>query len=147
MKLRTQSHTCFSTKDGNHQENGFVIPIFSEFDAFVDENHFPKQVYLTVCKPGTRKGPHLHMKRWGYFTCIRGNVRIVARLGTEYVSECTGEDFQYQTIEVPAGTPAVIENIGKVDAYVINTPSPAWHKDDQDENPVTDWHEPQKEKY
>jgi dTDP-4-dehydrorhamnose 3,5-epimerase-like enzyme len=139
VKLRTQAHPCIVTKGGDNKENGFLIPVYNTHDGFVAEAHEPKQVYLTVCKPGTGKGPHLHFKRWGYFTCIKGNIRIVARLGDDYVVEHSGEDHEFRTIEIPGGVAALIENISDCDAYVLNTPSPAWHKDDQDEHPVNDW--------
>jgi len=77
------------------------------------------------------------MKRWGYFTCIRGNARVVAKIDGEYSVAYTGEDHAFQTIEVPAGIPNCLENVGDVDAYIINTPSPAWHVDDQDDHVVT----------
>jgi dTDP-4-dehydrorhamnose 3,5-epimerase-like enzyme len=139
MKLRVISHNRFSTKDSGGQANGFLVPIYNVHDGFIPEERHPKQVYLTVCSPGTHKGPHLHMKRWGYFTCIRGNARVVARLDGTYVEAYTGEDHQYQTIEVPPGVPNMIENVGEGDAYIINTPSPAWHVDDQDDHAVTEW--------
>jgi dTDP-4-dehydrorhamnose 3,5-epimerase-like enzyme len=142
MKLRTIPHPRISTKDSAGQVNGFLIPVYNVHEGFLQDGREPKQVYLTVCAPGTQKGPHLHLKRWGYFTCIRGNARVVARLGEEYVVAYTGQDHQFQTIEVPAGVPAVLENVGDEDAYIINTPSPAWRADDQDEHPVTGWNPP-----
>jgi mannose-6-phosphate isomerase-like protein (cupin superfamily) len=142
MKLRVIPHNRILTKGSDGQFNGFLVPIYNVHDGFIPEARQPKQVYLTVCSPGARKGPHLHFKRWGYFTCIRGNARVVARLGDQYVSEYTGEAHAFQTIEVPAGVPAMLENVGDVDAYVINTPAPAWHVDDQDEQTVADWNAP-----
>jgi len=138
-KLRVFPHKRFETKGSDGQANGFLVPIFNVHDGWIPAERQPQQVYLTVCAPGTRKGPHLHMKRWGHFTCIRGNARVVAKLGDEYVIEYIGEAHQYQTVEVPAGVPNMLENVGDVDAYIINTPSPAWHVDDQDDHPVTDW--------
>ena len=35
-------------------------------DNFHDVDKEPKQVYLTVVKPGTIKGPHLHFIRTGF---------------------------------------------------------------------------------
>ena len=82
------------------------------------------------------------MKRWGYFTCIQGNARVIAKLPEGYAVAYTGEDHGFQTIEVPAGTPSMLEALGDKDAYVLNMPSPAWHVDDQDDHPVTDWDPP-----
>src|SRR5262245_34986458 len=120
MPLRVFPHRRIPTRAADGGDNGFLLEIYNEHDRFLPEGRAPRQVYLTVCRPGRQKGPHLHMARWGYFTCISGNARIVAKLGTEYVAEYTGEGHGFQTIEVPAGVPAMIENVGDVDAYVIN---------------------------
>jgi dTDP-4-dehydrorhamnose 3,5-epimerase-like enzyme len=143
LTLRVIAHPRIVTRGPGSEVNGFLIPLYNRYEGFVPQDRQPEQVYLTVCQPGAQKGPHLHMKRWGYFTCIRGNVRIVARLGGEYAIAYTGVDHGYQTVEVPAGVPALIENIGSEDAYVINTPSPAWRPDDQDDHPVTGWSPPE----
>jgi dTDP-4-dehydrorhamnose 3,5-epimerase len=138
-RLRTVAHPRITTRNRDGTDNGFLVPIYNVHDRFVDERHHPEQVYLTVCKPGEQKGPHLHLRRWGYFTCIKGDVRIVARVNGSYVSEFSGENHEFRTIEVPAGVAATIQNIGLEDAYVLNTPSPAWRRDDQDEHDVKGW--------
>jgi len=135
--IRTATHPRIVTRDAKGTTNGFLVPVFNAHDEFVAPEQHPQQVYLTVVAPGTVKGPHLHMKRWGLFTCIRGNVKIVARSHTGYEEFLTGEDHDFCTIQVPAGVPAALQNIGLVDAYLLNMPSPAWHVDDQDEHPVT----------
>lgn len=137
MSLKTAEHPRIVTKDAEGEENGFLVPIVNVHDAFPDSAQWPKQVYLTVVAPGKVKGPHLHMKRWGLFTCIQGNAKIVVRLDDGYEEYLTGVDHKFRTIQVPAGVPAALQNIGDVDAYILNMPSPAWHVDDQDEHPVT----------
>ena len=139
MALKIQKHPKIVTKDKNKQENGFLIPIFNIHDKFIDPDHIPKQIYLTVVSPGTVKGPHLHMKRWGCFTCIRGNVKVVVRKDGKYEEYYSGEKYEFASIEIPAGTSAAIQNIGDIDAYVLNMPCPAWHVDDQDDHPVEGW--------
>jgi dTDP-4-dehydrorhamnose 3,5-epimerase-like enzyme len=136
MALRVQKHSRFTTKDDDGHPNGFLIPIFNIHDDFVSPENKPQQVYLTVCEAGKVKGPHLHLKRCGFFTCVRGNIRVVARTPSGYEEYFSGEDYEFATVEVPAGIPSAIQNIGGEPAYVINTPSPAWHVDDQDEHKV-----------
>ena len=137
MSLRIQKHPKHSTKDRKGKPNGSLIPIYNMHDGFVAPENYPKQVYLTICDVGAVKGPHLHKKRWGLFTCIRGNVRIVARTDHGYEEYFSGEDYGFATIEVPAGVPSAIHNIGDEPAYVLNMPSPAWRMDDQDDHDVT----------
>lgn len=121
------------TKNLKDDVNGFVVPIINVHDKFVHDEQWPKQVYLTVATPKDIKGPHLHKKRWGLFTCIKGNIKIVIRINDKYEEHFSGEDYSFQTIQVPAGIPAALVNIGEEDAYILNMPSPSWHPDDLDE--------------
>jgi dTDP-4-dehydrorhamnose 3,5-epimerase len=136
MSLRVQKHQKILSKNLNGNNNGFLIPIYNQHDGFVEKNNSPKQVYVTVCDVGEIKGPHLHKKRWGFFTCIQGNIRVIVKTEKGYEEYYSGEDYEFTTIEVPPGTPAAIQNIADKPSYVVNTPSPAWHVDDQDEHPV-----------
>jgi dTDP-4-dehydrorhamnose 3,5-epimerase-like enzyme len=137
MALQTREHPKFTTKDPRGDVNGWLVPIINVHDNFPDSGQWPKQVYVTVVAPGKVKGPHLHMKRWGLFTCIVGNVKIVVKTDKGYEEYFSGTEHEFRTIQVPAGIAAALQNIGDVDAYVLNMPSPAWHVDDQDEHPVS----------
>ena len=123
----------YITTNRSGKPNGFVVPIINVHDQFVDEERWPKQIYLTVVTPKEVKGPHLHYKRWGLFTCIKGNIKIVIRIEGEYQEYFSGEDFEFQTVQVPSGIPAALVNIGDENAYILNMPSPSWHPDDIDE--------------
>ena len=116
------------------RKNGFLVPIFNENDNFLNNNDYLKQVYLTVVKPNNIKGPHLHYKRNGLFTCIKGNIRIVTKENNEYKIFFSGEDYNYNSILIPKGIPAALQNISDIDAMVINLPSPGWTKEMQDEH-------------
>ena len=137
MPLLVQHHPKIITKNKEGRSNGWLVPIFNVHDGLIDDAQHPRQVYLTVIAPREIKGPHLHLKRWGLFTCIRGNAKIVVRTEKGYEEYLTGEDCEFATIQVPAGVPAALQNIGDKEAYMLNMPSPAWHVDDQDEHPVT----------
>lgn len=132
-KIRIKKNNKIITKNRFGKENGFLIPIINIHDQFVEESQWPKQIYCTTVAPNEVKGPHLHKKRWGLFTCIKGNAKIVARINGQYEEYFTGEDYDYATIQVPASVPNALINIGNCDAYIINMPSPAWHVDDQDD--------------
>lgn len=132
-----QTHPRIITKDKDGRPNGFLVPIFNVNDNVIKPEQHPQQVYLTVVAPGKVKGPHLHLKRWGLFTCIRGNAKVVVRTDSGYEEYFTGEDYEFRTIQVPAGMPSALQNIGGADAYFLNMPSPAWRADDQDEHPVS----------
>jgi dTDP-4-dehydrorhamnose 3,5-epimerase len=136
-KIRVKKNQKIITKNKEGKPNGFLVPIFNVHDKFVDEEQYPKQVYLTVAAPGEVKGPHLHLKRWGLFTCIRGNIKIVVRTENGYEEYFSGEDYDFATVQVPAGIPVALQNIGDQDAYILNMPSPAWHESDQDDHSVS----------
>lgn len=135
--IKTKKNPKFVTKNLSEQPNGFLVPILNVHEEFLDEKQWPKQVYLTVAAPGEIKGPHLHKKRWGLFTCIKGDLKIVVRIDGKYEEYFSGENHEFQTVQVPAGIPAALVNIGKEDAYILNMPAPSWHKDDVDEWEVT----------
>jgi hypothetical protein len=79
------------------------------------------------------------MKRWGLFTCIKGNLKIVARTENGYEEYFSGEAHDFASIQLPAGVPAALVNEGTEEALVLNMPSPAWHVEDQDDHPVEGW--------
>ena|ERR1043166_2824148 len=137
MPLVVQPHPRIATRNSNGSPNGWLVPIFNVHDQLISSAQHPQQVYLTVVAPGEVKGPHLHLKRWGLFTCIRGNIRIVVRTDGRYEEYHSGEDHDFASVQVPAGIPAALQNIGSEEAYILNMPAPAWHIDDQDEHPVS----------
>lgn len=142
MAIRNKQNRRIETKDRNGKPNGHLIPIFSVHDGFLDAKQFPEQAYLTVVAPGTAKGPHLHMKRWGLFTCLSGNVKIVVKTESGYEVHHSGEDHGYASIQLPAGLPAALVNEGTTPAMVLNLPSPSWHVEDQDDHEVLGWDYP-----
>jgi len=133
MELRTQIHPQIITRDHAGLTNGFLIPIYNINDGLFEPGQEPQQVYLTVVAPRCTKGPHLHYIRTGFFTCIKGNVRIVVKIGDEYREYYSGEAYHYLSIEIPVGVPALIQNLGEDDAFVLNMPYPAWRPDMNDE--------------
>jgi len=135
--ILVHKHPKILTNNTSGKPNGFLVPIFNVYDGIIKEDQYPKQAYLTTVAPNEVKGPHLHMKRWQLYTCIRGNIKIVTRVENEYEEYYSGEDYAFATVQVPAGIPSALINVGDGDAYIINLPSPAWHVDDQDEHPVS----------
>ncbi len=133
MKIKTKENKKHMTKDKDDLINGFLIPIYNEKENFFKHGEEPKQVYLTVVAPGCIKGPHLHKIRKGFFTCVKGDVRIVLKINGSYVEYFSGDNYKFLSIEVPTNVPAAIQNIGKEDAYVLNMPSPAWDPNMDDE--------------
>ena len=133
MEIRTLEHKKHITYDENKITNGFLISLYNINDKFFSPGKEPQQVYLTTILPQSVKGPHLHYIRTGYFTCILGNVKIVLKTESGYKEFYSGTDYNYLSVEVPAGIPAVIQNIGSIEAILINMPNPAWTPNMNDE--------------
>lgn len=134
MNIRTQKHPKIETKNEDGTPNGYLVPIYNVHDCFFPEGSKPKQVYLTVIDPRQHKGPHLHHIRAGFFTCIRGNIKIVLKMPDGYQELYSGESYDYLSVEVPAGIAALLINSGDVEAFVLNMPAPAWTPDMNDEH-------------
>jgi dTDP-4-dehydrorhamnose 3,5-epimerase-like enzyme len=132
--IKTKKNSKITTKDINGNQNGFLVPIYNIHDGFHEKGNEPQQVYLTVIKSGTIKGPHLHYIRTGSFTCIKGNVRIILKKDGIYSQFLSGEGHDYLTVIVPVGVPAAVQCIGMEDAYLLNMPSPAWTPTMNDEH-------------
>lgn len=124
--MKTKKNPKIDTKDEKGIINGYLIPIYNIHDGFHEEGKEPQQVYLTVVNKGTIKGPHLHYIRTGFFTCIKGNIKIITKENGIYCEYFSGESHNYLSVIINTGTPAVIQNIGDEDAFVLNMPSPAW---------------------
>jgi dTDP-4-dehydrorhamnose 3,5-epimerase len=134
MSIRTLEHKKFETKGEDGKVNGFLVPIYNIHDGFFAKGKEPQQIYMTTIRPGTVKGPHLHFIRTGFFTCIKGNVRVVLKTEEGYSVFFSGEDHEYRSIEVPTGTPAAVQCIGEDEAYLLNMPNPAWTPEMNDEH-------------
>ena len=100
----------------------------------------PAMVYMTAANPGEVKGPHLHKKRWGYLTCLKGRVVFIIKKEIEDARNkrnYTYEEFildsnNPQVLEIPPNVPQAHVNISDSEAILINICSPAWHPDNQD---------------
>ena len=134
MEIRTLAHKKFTTKDEHGDVNGFLVPLYNIHDKFFAPGKEPQQVYMTTILPGTIKGPHLHFIRTGFFTCIKGNVRVVLKTDEGYEVFFSGEDYEYKSIEVPTGVPAAVQCLGSEEAFLLNMPNPAWTPDMNDEH-------------
>lgn len=134
MGIQIKTNHRHETKDVSGVSNGFLIPVYNIHEGFHAPGKEPQQVYLTVISKGQIKGPHLHYIRTGYFTCIKGNARFILKTPLGYEVVYSGDDHAYKSVIVPTGVPAAMQNIGDVDAYVLNMPSPAWTPEMNDEH-------------
>lgn len=126
------------TKDAAGNPNGYVVPIWR-----ADSGVAISQVYLTAVTLGHSKGPHLHRKRHGRFTCISGVADIILRDPEAKYWVIRLDSAAPTMLDVPPGTAAEIR-CGPVGctALLLNMPDPAWSAEDPDEWPVENWNPP-----
>ncbi len=117
--VRTKTNLGIVTKDAQGVPNEFLVPLMNVRERLVRPEQWPQQACCTVDHAGEVKGPHLHLKRRGLFTRIRGNIRIVARVDGRHEEAFSGEDHGFATGHVPAGIPNALVNIGDCDAYIL----------------------------
>ena len=134
MNIRTVTHPRIETKGVDGRPTGYLVPVYNVTEGFFAPGREPQQVYLTVIAPREKKGPHLHFIRTGFFTCIKGDVRIVLKTPSGYEEYRSGPDHAYRSVEVPNGVPALLINLGDEEAFVLNMPSPAWTPTMKDEH-------------
>lgn len=138
MRTRVIEANRYDSKSERGERNGYVVSLYKDWEKLFRAE--PKQVYLNICFPGEKKGPHLHMHRWDYFTTIRGSTRYVIRYGPrdyEEIDVHVNDGQGIRIVEVPPAIPCLVINIGEEDAWFINMPNPAWHPDNQDSHPVS----------
>jgi dTDP-4-dehydrorhamnose 3,5-epimerase len=134
MQIRTQTHPKITTKREDGKPNGYLVPLYNINEGFFSKGNEPQQVYLTVISPGESKGPHLHFIRTGFFTCVKGNIKVVLKVSGKYLEYFSGEAYDFLSIEVPVGVPALMVNVGEGEAFVLNMPKPAWTPTMRDEH-------------
>ncbi len=137
MKTRIIEEKKHISKDKDGRPNGCVISLWKDWEKIFKAD--PKQVYFNVCAARAIKGPHLHMKRWDYFVCIRGKIRFILKWNLEYEEiEVDAEgDPCFKIVEVPPAIACAIQNIGDEEAWFLNMPNPAWHPENRDDHLVS----------
>ncbi len=116
-----------------------MVPIWNSLE---EPFYRPDQVYKTTVAPHSRKGPHLHKVRRGFYFCARGSVRLRLRDDAGNYIEIT-LDENAKPVPILPGVECAIYNYGDEEALIINMPSPAWSKEEPDEWPVEEWQDPE----
>ena len=115
-------HVITYGSDG--KENGYLVELAKDGDKTT--------AYLTVTRPGAFKGYHLHLRRTGNFVVLRGKVKVtIVKEGEK--KEIILEEANPQRITIPTMAYAGIQNIGDVDAWMMNFPQPAYDPSDKGE--------------
>lgn len=110
--------------------NGSLTVIWRDWDKLINKQ--PKMVYLSSVNSNEIKGPHLHLKRNSYFTCIHGKVAfIIQDKSGEYV-EIESDSKNPTMIIVPKGIPSAHVNMEKQVSHVLTLADVSWKPNDDE---------------
>jgi dTDP-4-dehydrorhamnose 3,5-epimerase-like enzyme len=130
------------TKDIHDQHvNGSLTVIWRDWDKIIEDT--PKMIYVTTIEPGEIKGPHLHLKRNSYFTCIRGKVVFIAKDKSDNYLEIESSEDDPVLVQIPHGYPSAHINIIGEQSTILTISDLAWKPNDNEMTNVTfddyDW--------
>jgi dTDP-4-dehydrorhamnose 3,5-epimerase len=122
-----ENHITQDIHDGH--ENGNLTVIWRDWDKIVNS---PQMIYLTSVNPGEVKGPHIHLRRTSYFTCVEGKVIILVRDvdGILHEIECSSE--KPRLICVPNNLASAHINISNNVSKVLVMADIAWKPNDNE---------------
>ncbi len=124
-------------------KEGYMFPIYKNWETDLNESHQPKMVYVTTIEPFLEKDIILHEKRVSYITCIQGDVKLTMKVKDNIV-DCSLYDKENNcpnVVLIDKNIPIKLTNVGKENAIIVNCPSPSWHPDDEDTIKFKTWEE------
>jgi dTDP-4-dehydrorhamnose 3,5-epimerase len=126
--IELEKHETKDIHDGHL--NGDLTVIWRDWDKILKNP--PKMIYVTSVNSGEIKGPHLHLKRTSYFTCIEGKVVVIIRdsEGAYHEIECSSE--KPRLICVPNQIASAHINISDNVSKVLVLADIAWRPDDNE---------------
>ncbi len=126
--------------------DGYMIPIYRDWDYQINERHIPKMVYATMLESNIEKDIILHERRSTYMTCIQGTIEfetynIDGTIKKYFLSSKEDVNGLINLIIATANTPIKLSNLTNELAIVINCPDHSWHPDDTDTIKFKNWSE------
>ena len=115
--------------------NGSLTVIWRNYDDLIKNP--PKMVYVSSVNPGETKGPHLHIKRSSYFTCIHGRVVFILKnLDGKYIEiESSAENGMM--VFVPKNVASAHINLSNETSQILALADIAWRENDDEMKDVT----------
>ena len=139
FSIRLEKHP---TKDIIDQHvNGELTVIWRDWDDFMPNS--PKMIYVASVNPKEIKGPHLHLRRNSYFTCIHGKVVFVIRNKNGNYEEFLSSSDEPNMICVPKNIPSAHLNLSNDTSRILSIADISWKPDDNEMKNITfddyDW--------
>jgi dTDP-4-dehydrorhamnose 3,5-epimerase len=115
--------------------NGSLTVIWKNYDDLIKNP--PKMVYVSSVNPGETKGPHLHIKRSSYFTCIHGRVVFILKnLDGKYI-EIESSTENGMMVFVPKNVASAHINLSNETSQILALADIAWRENDDEMKDVT----------
>lgn len=125
QEIKLEKH---DTKDIHDSHvNGSLTVIWRDWDEII-KNH-PKMVYVSSVNPGEIKGPHIHLKRHSYFTCVSGEVVFIIQKNNTYVEIKSNPETPY-IIHIPPNLATAHINISNEVSKILVLTDVAWRPND-----------------
>lgn len=119
----------------NKKINGTLTVVWRDWDNTI--KNIPKMIYITSVFPNEVKGPHLHLKRTSYFTCVEGKAVFVIKDENGEYREFKVDSENPQLVCVPNGiSSAHVNNSNKI-AKILVLADIAWKPNDNEMIDVT----------
>ena len=121
--------------------NGSLTVIWRDWDTFMLNS--PKMIYVSSVNPNEIKGPHLHLRRNSYFTCIHGEVVFVVRNENGTYDEFFSSPKEPNIICVPKNIQSAHLNLFDDISRVLTLADISWKPNDNEMKNTTfddyDW--------
>lgn len=119
------------TKDIVDQHiNGELTVIWRDWDNFMPNS--PKMIYVTSVNAGEIKGPHLHLRRTSYFTCIHGKVVFITRDKDGNYKEFISGSEEPSMICVPKNISSAHLNLSNEQSRILSITDISWKPNDNE---------------
>jgi hypothetical protein len=116
------------THDHQGNPNGFLIELDKQGDL--------TRSYLSCALPGAFKGYHLHRVREANYVCIRGKLAVIMFSmvdGQAHRQVAMLDSSKPTRLHIPIDVATGLWNYGTEEAWIINTPTPAYDPNLKDE--------------
>ena len=110
--------------------NGSLTVIWRDWDEIIKNP--PKMVYVSSVDPGEIKGPHLHIQRHSYFTCIHGKVVFILKTENGDYVEIESSSEKPVMVIVPKNIPSAHINLSKSTSKILTLADVAWKPNDNE---------------
>jgi dTDP-4-dehydrorhamnose 3,5-epimerase len=139
FQFKLEKHLTCSIDDDH--VNGSLTVIWRDWDQILQNT--PKMVYVSSVEPGGIKGPHIHIKRNSYFTCIHGKVVFILQTNEGEFLEIESSAENPVMVYVPKNMASAHINLSDSSSTVLALADLAWRPNDQEMKNTTftnyDW--------